>query len=231
MTYINSKGKSKAENGEKGLKHFQSVLNRYCLSLTHSKWDAEDLAQDTWIKAIGSSKSLGHKNPEALLLRIAKNTWIDESRRKNILNRILKKEQSKVTFQEDEFCEIELILLALVKHLSPLQRTVFLLREVFKFSIMEAAAILNTTDGAVKAALYRARQAMDSVREDLENDLISLPGSKEMQAYISAFSYAYRIGDIAGLVELSRQNIVYKLYQNNLSKQRIDSSKTLQMVA
>jgi RNA polymerase sigma-70 factor (ECF subfamily) len=117
--------------GGKSLEHLQDVVNRYCLSLTGSSWDAEDLAQDTWLKAIETLKILGHTNPEAFLLRIAKNTWIDQSRRKTVLDRILKRERPKVTLPDNGPFEIETAFQALMKHLSPLQRTVFLLRDVF----------------------------------------------------------------------------------------------------
>jgi RNA polymerase sigma-70 factor (ECF subfamily) len=58
-----------------------NVLHRYCLSLTGSSWDADDLAQDAWVRTIEALKRFGHANPEALLLRVAKNSWIDQSRR------------------------------------------------------------------------------------------------------------------------------------------------------
>lgn len=217
--------------GEKSLRQHQSILNRYCLSLTHSKWDAEDLAQDTWLKALGDSKSLEHQNPEALLLKIAKNKWIDQSRRKNVLSRLLKQIEANEIYNNNEPCGIELILHALVKNLPPLQRTVFLLRDVFGFSIMEAAEILDTTDGAIKAALYRARQALKFIRDDLENDTIAFPKSKELQTYLRTFADAHQAGDISKLVELSQRNIAYQIQQNGITKQHIGSQVTLQMVA
>lgn len=38
----------------------QMALKRYCLALTQSPWEAEDLAQDTWVKALGYLKTSEH---------------------------------------------------------------------------------------------------------------------------------------------------------------------------
>lgn len=188
------------------LEELQAVLKRYCLSLTKSNWDAEELAQDTWIKALGKLNSFEHTNPEALLLRIAKNTWIDDIRRKAVYTRILNKEQAKVTVPEHGSFEIEIALQSLMKHLSPLQRTVFLLRDVFEYSIRETSDMLKTTEGAVKVALHRARKSLAPVREDLLKGELSLPESENSKTFLRALTAAYQMGDIAAMVMLSHQD-------------------------
>lgn len=50
------------DSGTKRMELLQSSLIRYCLSLTESRWDAEDLAQDTWVKALAAFNSLSHTN-------------------------------------------------------------------------------------------------------------------------------------------------------------------------
>ncbi|WP_231638639.1 RNA polymerase sigma factor [Paenibacillus sp. JCM 10914] len=72
-----------------GLEELNALLHRYCLSLTSSEWDSEDLVQDTWLKALEYTQDRSHPNPEALLLRVAKNTWIDRARREQLYRRIL----------------------------------------------------------------------------------------------------------------------------------------------
>ncbi|NOU90554.1 hypothetical protein GC102_33180 [Paenibacillus sp. LMG 31460] len=66
---------------------------------------------------------------------------IHQSRRKQVYSRILRREweQPKVTLPDQGTFEIETTFLALLNHFSPLQRTVFLLWEVFKFTIGETA--------------------------------------------------------------------------------------------
>ncbi|MFC9773782.1 RNA polymerase sigma factor [Paenibacillus chitinolyticus] len=203
------------------INQLQQTLKRYCLSMTKSSWEAEDLAQETWLRAM-SSQGKGHANVEAMLLRIAKNTWIDQSRRKQVLARIMKSEQTQAVTRRDEgLLVIEEAFRALLKHLPPLQRTVFLLRDVLGFSSLEAAARLGTTEGAVKAALYRARQSLEAVRRDIETGTQVEPAENGMKAYLRMMAAAYEIGDIALLVELAQRDevepaVAFGLAQNHI---------------
>ncbi|MMZ48872.1 ECF RNA polymerase sigma factor SigG [compost metagenome] len=222
------------------LEELQAVLKRYCLSLTKSNWDAEELAQDTWVKALGKLNNFEHTNPKALLLRIAKNTWIDEIRRKAVFTRILNREQAKVTEPDHGTVEIEIALQSLMNHLSPLQRTVFLLRDVFAFSISETSDILGTTEGAIKAALHRARKSLEAVKEDLLKGELSLPESENSKTFLRTLTAAYHRGDIATLVMLSHQDVMepdvvigivnHKLHRSLASVKQTDSH-TMSMIA
>lgn len=232
---------TKIGEGGKSLEQLQTALHRYCRSVTTSNWDAEDLAQDTWLKAFGRVKVLEHPNPEALLLRIAKNTWIDQSRRKTVFNRILKQERPPVVWPENSLFEIEVVLHVLVKHLSPLQRTVFILRDVCHYANAEVAEMLATTEGAVKAALHRARRALDAVRDDLKKGGFPLPEEEGMRAYLLAFAVAYQEGDMATLVELSLRGEIdpvkrvgtnpRRLSRNAVHLERVAPRTTMQMAA
>jgi RNA polymerase sigma-70 factor (ECF subfamily) len=215
---INSNRK-RTEN--KSVEQLQSVVQRYCLSLTKSVWDAEDLAQDTWLKGINIIKGTEHNNPEALLIRIAKNTWIDQSRRKNIWTRIVRQEKPKEFTSNQGILVIEEALHALIKHLSPLQRTVFLLRDVFGYSIRETADMLGTTAGAIKAALHRARESLEAVKKELEFGSLSLPEEESMEAYLRAFAIAYQMEDISRLVELAQMDIVEAAAAVNMVQNRL----------
>ncbi|MFD5018227.1 RNA polymerase sigma factor [Paenibacillus sp. NPDC058367] len=213
----------------------QMALKRYCLALTQSPWEAEDLAQDTWVKALGYMKTskhsklksdmndtsqmnnnsehtsrtnfsllTNHPNPEALLLRIARNTWTDIMRRKATLSRVLEMDQPRTEEAAGYgLFEIEAAFQALQKHLSPLQQAVFLLRDVFEHSGSEAAEILDTTEGAIKAALHRARQALPAVRQELlQSNGPSILQDTELQIALNRLASAYEQGQIPELIEL-----------------------------
>lgn len=213
----------------------QMALKRYCLVLTQSPWEAEDLAQDTWVKALGYMKTskhsklksdmndtsqmnnnsehtsrtnfsslTNHPNPEALLLRIARNTWTDIMRRKATLSRVLEMDQPRTEEAAGYgLFEIEAAFQALQKHLSPLQQAVFLLRDVFEHSGSEAAEILDTTEGAIKAALHRARQALPAVRQELlQSNGPSILQDTELQIALNRLASAYEQGQIPELIEL-----------------------------
>ncbi|WP_025693203.1 RNA polymerase sigma factor [Paenibacillus zanthoxyli] len=190
---------------QEGIVHLQAVLKRYCLSLTGSSWDAEDLAQDTWLKAWEPLKA-GHNNPEAFLLRIAKNAWIDAGRRKALLQRIFElSNEAKYMEQENGEFAAEMAFQALMKHLSPLQRSVFLMRDVLEYTAAETAELLDTTEGAVKAALHRARLAIPAVRKELSADGPTLPLERSYRDFLEQMAAAYKQGQIAELIELTQQ--------------------------
>lgn len=193
------------------LQDLGTALYRYCLSLTRSGFEAEDLAQETWSKALGYSKFILSPNPEALLLRIAKNTWIDAARRKRSLIRALERSETIadpafVPGVQGDISGIGLAFQALMKHLSPLQRTAFVLRDVLGYSAAEAAEQLRTSEGAVKAALHRARLALAKVKKELADDEgPALPHDADYRAYLQALAHAYEQGQIPLMLELLRQ--------------------------
>jgi RNA polymerase sigma-70 factor (ECF subfamily) len=209
MIVANTHQNTKQQNTDEKTRKLHESVHRYCLSLTGSKWDAEDLAQDTWLKGMRAAihSDTAHKNPEALLLRIAKNTWIDQIRRQNQYERIIKQDLHEETKSETSTLELEEALLALMRHLSPLQRTVFLLRDALDYSIAETAELLHTTTGAVKAALHRAREAMHAVRGELASDSSPNKVDEDMGYLLREMAIAYQSGDLALLVELAQRDV------------------------
>ncbi|WP_157338320.1 sigma-70 family RNA polymerase sigma factor [Paenibacillus lutrae] len=194
-------------DGGNSLEQLYGALTRYCLSLTRSQWEAEDLAQEAWLKAMQIAEGPGFTNKEALLLRIAKNTWIDQLRRHTVLQRILKQEEAQMALPDSDSLEIESAMQALMIHLSPLQRTVFILRDVFALSITETARQLQTTEGAVKAALHRARQSLASVRDCLLRGELALPQDAGLREYLKVCAGVYLSGNAAALVELMQLDL------------------------
>ncbi|MCC3371625.1 RNA polymerase sigma factor [Cohnella sp. REN36] len=215
---------SKAAPGPDDLEALQAVVRRYCLSLTGSSWDGEDLAQETWLKALGTRQLRHHPRPEALLLRIARHTWIDHARRKATLARILDGEgRGEIAHLDENGLALEHALHAMTARLSPLQRTVLLLREVFDYTILETADLLNMTEGAVKAALHRARRALESMREELAEDELPLPADEGLKALLRAMAAAFRSGDVAALVSLAQQDVVAPAVAIGIVRQRMQS--------
>ncbi|MDQ8733620.1 RNA polymerase sigma factor [Paenibacillus sp. LHD-38] len=225
------------------IERLYAVLYRYCMSLTKSKWDAEDLVQDTWLKSMRAALYTTHKNPEALMLRIAKNTWIDQLRRKNQFHLILQQGMQMEAVSDTSSLDHEASLYGLIQHLSPLQLAVFLLRDVFEYTAAETAELLQTSTGAIKAALHRAREALHAVRRELESEVLNCPNEEDMKSYLSALAMAYELGDVALLIELAQRDIseaamVIGIAQNaklravsRKGQPRINSQSTLQMAA
>lgn len=177
-------------------------LLRYCRSLTGSRWEAEDLAQEACVRAMDVIQGARpHLNPEAYLFRTAKNAWIDQLRRRQRFPEIAMVEDVAETTNVTLNIEIEEALENLLSRLSPIQRTVFLLREVFGYSTSQTAERLQTTEGAVKAALRRGRTALSDI--DDHGDATSKDGNNEdLKQIVRSYAQALRDGDAKLIVQL-----------------------------
>lgn len=210
MTILEQYSTTERQTGRHDLQSLRRALYRYCLALTRSGFEAEDLAQDTWSKALGYGKLSDNPNPEALLLRIAKNTWIDGTRRKSSLSRAYMRGQTlvgTVLVPASGLWEIETVFQSLINHMSPLQRAVFVMRDVLGYTAGESSEILKTSEGAVKAALHRARKALRRVREELQiEEGPALPADADYRSYLRALADSYDKGQILVMLELLQQD-------------------------
>ncbi len=137
------------------------ALHAYCRRLAGNLWDAEDLVQDSLIRAFGHLGQLNHeiRNPRAYLLRTATNVWIDEVRRRE--------REARVSTDPDHVpstgagpaasSDVRDAGARLMQRLAPQERAAVLLKDLFDMSLEEIAELLATTTGAVKAALHRGR--------------------------------------------------------------------------
>ncbi|WAX82254.1 RNA polymerase sigma-70 factor [Streptomyces sp. KMM 9044] len=86
--------------------------------------------------------------------------------------------------------------LLLLERLSPLERAVFVLREVFGFGFPEVAATVGRSQAACRQLAVRARRHMDAGRPRFEAD------RRERERLAARFFDALREGDFEGLREL-----------------------------
>lgn len=167
------------------------ALWRYCLGLTGNPWDAEDLVQDTLVRALGRIGGVWQEVPaKAYLFRIATNLWIDCHRR-------CERRPAQVEFADEARAvaeavpiDIEEAMLLLVVRLPVRQRIVLLLHDVFGFTSTETAGMVGSTEGAVKAALHRARATLrhSVAQEEAAPPEAAPPIDATVQAYIQAFN-------------------------------------------
>jgi RNA polymerase sigma factor (sigma-70 family) len=191
------------------------VLLRYCQKLTGSRWDAEDLVQDTFLKAL-PHLAHPHENPHAFLFRIAKNAWIDKCRKRRraneclLVDEMLGEASTKTTGDAVESPAILDAMSRLLQALSPLQGAVLLLRDVFEFSNLEVANLIGTTEGAVKSSLHRARRNLENLENAQEKE--NLHAHKSL---LNAYLEAFRNADAAGLVALAQNNVIHPVHALN----------------
>jgi RNA polymerase sigma-70 factor, ECF subfamily len=86
--------------------------------------------------------------------------------------------------------------LLLLERLTPLERAVFVLREVFGFGFPEIASAVGRSEAACRQLAVRARRHMDAGRPRFEAD------RKECEELAGRFFDAFREGDVEGVREL-----------------------------
>jgi len=148
-------------------------LSRYCRRLTGDVWDAEDLVQETLLRAFSHLSHVLYRieNPRAYILRMASNLWID------IVRHRMAEAEALTAHANDPSAlapsgsspssplEVRDAGARLLQTLAPQERAALLLKDVFDMSIEETADILATTVGAVKAALHRGRSRLQDSNE------------------------------------------------------------------
>ena len=97
---------------------------------------------------------------------------------------------------------VGLAFLTALHRLPPLQRAVLVLRDVLGFRAAEVAAMLDTSEAAVKAALQRARGTVDARLPPDQRERAPLPSSSRERAVVARFAEAFTAGDVEGVVSL-----------------------------
>jgi RNA polymerase sigma-70 factor, ECF subfamily len=91
---------------------------------------------------------------------------------------------------------VSMAALLLLERLSPLERAVFVLRDVFGFGFAEIASAIGRSDAACRQLAVRARRQMDTGHPRFEAD------RREREELAARFFGALREGDVDGLRDL-----------------------------
>lgn len=138
--------------------------------LVRNKSDAEDLVQETYLKAVRSSESLDPKSDcKAWLFKIMTNTFIDQYRRSTRTPQLVELDEEDERGLEDRRAEPEAAVFAnlmdedvqrALDALPERNRMPILLFDVEGFTYAEIADMLNIPVGTVMSRLYRGRRML-----------------------------------------------------------------------
>jgi RNA polymerase sigma-70 factor (ECF subfamily) len=161
----------------------RTLLWGLCYRMTGSAADADDLVQDTFLRAMERPPRRLDEPLRPWLVKVALNLSRDllrRRKRREYTGPWLPSPIDTTNDQRDtrgeppahdpdtlegryELLEsVSFAFLVALEALTPTQRAVLLLRDVFDYSVHETAQALDLTDANVKTTHYRARQAMET---------------------------------------------------------------------
>jgi RNA polymerase sigma-70 factor (ECF subfamily) len=166
--------------------------------------EAQDTVQEAWLRYEASSTQ--PTSTKAFLSAVVTRISIDVLRSA----RVRREEYVGTWFPEPLLADpyqdpersaeladsVSMAALLLLERLSPLERAVFVLREVFGFSFPEVASAVGRSEAACRQLAVRARRHMDAGKPRFEAD------RREREELAERFFDAFREGDVDGLREL-----------------------------
>ena len=167
--------------------------------------DAEDAVQDAWLRWSAEPRA-DVASPRAYLSRVIANTALNRLRSARArreayvgpwLPEPLLTDVGPDATERAELAEsVSLAMLVVLESLTPDERAVFVLREVFGFSYAEIGAALGRSDAAVRQLAHRAREHVQARRPRFEVDW------DQQREVTDRFLAAAAGGDIGGLVSV-----------------------------
>ena len=163
--------------------------------------EAEDAVQESWLRYAASPTHPTSAKAflSAVVTRISINVLRSaRSRREEYAGPWMPEPLLEDPYQDPERSaeladSVSMAALLLLERLSPLERAVFVLREVFGFGFAEIASAVGRSEAACRQLAVRARRHMDAGRPRFEAD------RKEREQLAERFFDAFREGDVDGL--------------------------------
>ncbi|TDC91238.1 RNA polymerase sigma factor SigJ [Actinomadura sp. 7K507] len=185
----------------------RELLFSVVYNLLGSVADTEDVLQDTWLSWASRNAAEDAEeieNPRAYLVRIAVNTALGRqaliSRRRETYVGTWLPEPLVSHPDAGEAAErteaVSLALLVVLETLTPLERAVFVLHEVFGYAHTEIAPILDRSPSAIRQLAHRAREHVHARRPRYQAD------PKVQRQVTERFLQAALGGDLDSLLDL-----------------------------
>ncbi|MFB6984067.1 RNA polymerase sigma-70 factor [Streptomyces scopuliridis] len=187
----------------------RNLLFTVAYEMLGSAADAEDVLQETWLRWVDVDMEQV-RDQRAYLVRITTRQALNRlrtlSRRKEAYVGQWLPEPLLTTpdvAQDVELAEsVSMAVMLVLETLSPTERAVFVLREVFDFGYDEIASAVDKTPAAVRQIAHRARRHVDARRP---REAVS---PSETRAALESFRRALDGGDLQGLLDVLAPEVV-----------------------
>jgi RNA polymerase sigma-70 factor (TIGR02957 family) len=188
----------------------RNLLFTVAYEMLGSAADAEDVVQETWLRWAGVGQA-EVRDPRAYLVRIVTRLALDRlrtlARRREAYVGVWLPEPvltSPDVAEDVELAEsISIAMLTVLETLSPLERAVFLLREVFDVPYDEIAGTVDKSADAVRQIAHRAREHVSARRPRMS------VSHAEQQSVVARFQAALTNGDLQGLLDVLAPDVVW----------------------
>lgn len=153
------------EFGQAAMVHIDALYG-YALALTRNTTEAEDLVQDTYLRAASAAQRPDvHSNLKSWLFVIMRNAWLNEVRHKNSGPTFVDLDTSGPTVDQLQESPHVVYLRKLereqvqqaIDSLPDAYREIIVLRDIEGFTYQEIATVLDCPAGTVMSRLGRAR--------------------------------------------------------------------------
>jgi RNA polymerase sigma-70 factor (ECF subfamily) len=169
---------------------------------------AEDVVQEAWLRWEGHAAEV--EAPKAFLVTVVTRLCLneldsararrEESRSDRLPEPIDLKEGGLEALEAVD--RISMAFLVVLQRLTPAERAVLLLRDVFEYEYAEVAELLQKSEAACRQLLSRARENVNAEKRALT------ASNEEHRRLLQAFMSATRGGDIEGLTKLLAEEAV-----------------------
>ena len=214
---------------------FRHELLAHCYRMLGSVDDAEDLVQETYLRAWRSYGAFeGRSSVRTWLYQIATNACLTALQRRArrplpsglgapgadagppdvawlqpIPDALVTGEPGDPAAIAVARDSLRLALIASFQYLPPRQRAVLILRDVLAWPAADVAGMLGTTTAAVKSTLQRARARLEQVAPCA--DEVGEPAAPEARALLGEYMAAFENSDAAALERLLRRDATLEL--------------------
>ena len=187
----------------------RSLLFTVAYEMLGSAADAEDVVQETWLRWVDVDQA-EVREPRAYLVRIVTRLALNRLRavaraREDYVGEWLPEPllTTPDVAEDVELAEnVSIAMLTVLETLSPVERAVFVLREVFDTPYDEIAEVVGKTPAAVRQVAHRAREHVGARRPRMQVD------RAQQQAVVEKFMTAVATGDVQALMAVLAPDVV-----------------------